>query len=69
MCKKTEEYKKGYKDGYHRCLHEHDIIHGKDAERFIKQMKRMEEQGPSKKQKKFLKECKEMIFKVDGRID
>ena len=61
-------YKKGYEDGYHQCMHDHNIIHGKDAERFIKHMKEMEEKGPSKKQLKFLEECKKMVFEVDGQV-
>jgi len=61
--KSTKEYKKGYNDGYHQCMHDHDIIHGKDAERFLANMKKADEQGPSKKQQKFLDECVKMFDK------
>lgn len=62
--KQTKEYKKGFEDGYTKCLHDHKIVHGKDAERFLENMKK-EEEEPSTKQKKFLEECEEMVFKVD----
>lgn len=54
-------YKKLFDLGYHKAMHDYNVVHGKDAERFLKHMKEMEEKGPSEKQKKFLEECREMF--------
>ena len=67
MAPKTKEYQKGYKEGYEQALDDAGVIHGKAAERFLAEMKKTEEQGPSEKQKKFLKECEEMVFDIKGQ--
>ena len=39
-------------------------LRGKDAERFLRDIKRREKYGPTKKEKKFLEECDEVYEKV-----
>lgn len=51
----SEEYKRGFEDGYHKCMHDFRIVHGEDAQRLIDQVENPKPM--SKEQKKFLEEC------------
>ena len=51
--------------GYLKALDDHNILHGKAAEKFLRDMKRREKHGPTKKQAKFLEECKQ-LYKQTG---
>ena len=52
------------KIGYIKALDNHHIIHGKAAEKFLKDMERREKKGPTKKEKKFLDECAEIAMNI-----
>lgn len=49
------EYEKGFKAGYNKCLDDHDILYGKDAERLLDEV--YNPKPMTKKQKKFLDDC------------
>lgn len=60
--KKSKEYQRGFKEGYHKCLHNHHIVHGKEAKELIEQV--LNPKPPTAKQKKFLKECGDAFNKI-----
>ena len=55
-----------YKLGHDKALDNAGVLHGKDAERFLKRMKDAEDGKISPKQRKFLDECAETFRKLEG---
>lgn len=58
-CKKEE-----FKRGYHKCMHEFNIVHGDSAEKFMKDFEDRNNGKISAKQKKFIEEADEIFRKV-----
>lgn len=69
MNAKSKEYQRGFKDGYHKCLDDHNILHGKDAAKFLKDMKDRENGKMSAEQKNFLNECDKVFKKIPKVIN
>jgi hypothetical protein len=54
-------YDAGFLAGYIKCQNDVGVVTGKNAERFLENMKKTEEGDISEDQKKFLDECMEMM--------
>lgn len=55
--------------GYIEALNNHNIIHGKATDKFLKDTGRREKYGPTKKEKKVLDKCKEIYDYPTINID
>ena len=55
------QWQEGYEEGYKKALEDNNILYGKDADRFLEKMLRVEKQKLTKKQIKLAKEVKETM--------
>jgi len=53
------EYKRGKADGIVKTLDDNNILHGDDADRFVKNMIKKETEPPTKREKEIMEEIKQ----------
>jgi len=57
----TEDFKKGFEQGYNKALDDHHILHGESAKKFMEQFEANNRGEISSKQKAFLDECTKLL--------